>query len=110
MNGGLFYFFGGEMPEKLQELRDEIQKLDTELVCVIDRRMSVVRQIAELKRKSKLPILDSTRENAVISHVQNQPHENIGTENLKLFFQTILKISRRIQKAILYEAAYKQDQ
>ncbi len=97
------------MPDKLQELRNEIQKLDTELVRVIDRRMSVVRQIAELKKHTQLPILDSKRENAVLSHVENQPHENIGTDNLNFFFQTILKISRRIQKTILDEATHNSD-
>jgi monofunctional chorismate mutase len=96
------------MPEKLQELRREIQKLDTEIVRLIDRRMSIVRQIANLKKGTGLPILDAAREDAVFTHVVNQPHDEIGTDNLKLFYQTILEISRRIQKEILDESTVKQ--
>jgi len=91
------------MPGSLHDLRNEIQSLDSRLVQLICKRMHVVRQIAELKKTTGLPILDSSREDKVLSHILEHPHAEIGTENLKRLFQTILEISRQIQETVVAE-------
>ena len=89
------------MSNPLQDHRTRIQTLDWQIVNLIDERMKIVRQIAELKKESGLAVFDSSREDTVMTAVMRMPHEHIGSENLKLIFQSILEISRNIQQALL---------
>lgn len=91
------------MASPLQEHRTRIQTLDWQIVCLIDERMKIVRQIAGLKKESGKAIFDQTREDTVMTAVLRMPHEHIGSENLKLLYESILEISRNIQHSLLEE-------
>lgn len=47
---------------ELQELRNEINRIDGEMLALLERRLAVCRGIAECKRGNGLPVRDAARE------------------------------------------------
>ena len=47
---------------ELQELRNEINRIDGEMLALLERRLAVCRAIAEYKRQNGLPVRDPARE------------------------------------------------
>lgn len=47
---------------ELQELRNEINRIDDEMLALLGRRLAVCRSIAEYKRANGLPVRDAARE------------------------------------------------
>ena len=47
---------------ELQELRNEINRIDGEMLALLERRLAVCRGIAECKRENGLPVRDAARE------------------------------------------------
>jgi len=50
---------------KLAELRGEIDAINQELIVSLGRRTEIARQIARIKKKLGLPILDTSRESEI---------------------------------------------
>ncbi|MFD0965815.1 bifunctional chorismate mutase/prephenate dehydrogenase [Seminibacterium arietis] len=63
--------------ESLQELRAEIDQLDRELLQLIEKRLSLVKKVGELKHKKGLPIYVPDRE-ADMLLARRKEAENIG--------------------------------
>ena len=47
---------------ELQELRNEINRIDDEILALLGQRLAVCRSIAEYKRANGLPVRDAARE------------------------------------------------
>lgn len=47
---------------ELQELRNEINRIDDEMLVLLGQRLAVCRSIAEYKRANGLPVRDAARE------------------------------------------------
>jgi chorismate mutase len=85
--------------EELGRCRREIEHIDDELVALLARRMALGRQTAELKRVAHLPILDPTREAAVIRRVSEVAREaGLPSEPIREVFWQIVGMSRRAQE------------
>jgi len=54
-----------EIPNELQSLRTEIDRLDRELVELLARRRDVVKRVADVKRRWALPVTDPAREQSM---------------------------------------------
>src|SRR5690606_31054247 len=52
--------------ERLKELRDEIARTDDELVRLLARRLSLAKEIGEIKTRLGIPVLDPAREAEVV--------------------------------------------
>ncbi|MCI7480578.1 bifunctional chorismate mutase/prephenate dehydrogenase [[Pasteurella] aerogenes] len=63
--------------EALNELRNEIDKLDRELLNLFAKRLELVKQVGEVKHQYGLPIYVPERENAMLQ-ARRQEAENIG--------------------------------
>ena len=60
----------------LAAIREEIDRVDTELLDALRRRMDCVRRVAEWKKENGLPVRDRAREETVVRRVR----ENAGEE------------------------------
>lgn len=47
---------------ELEELRTELDALNEEIVCLLAKRRQVTKQVAQLKKREKLPVFDGNRE------------------------------------------------
>ncbi len=51
---------------KLEQAREEINKVDKMMAELFEKRMNLVVQIADYKKKNNMPVFDSSRENQVV--------------------------------------------
>ena len=85
--------------QELSKCRQEIESIDNDLVELLARRLRLGQRIAELKRIAELPILDPTREAAVIRRVTAVAREaGLPTEPVREVFWQIVGMSRRAQE------------
>ncbi len=85
---------------ELKEIRNEIDKIDSELVELYKKRMSLSANVAEYKRANNMPILDSSRERALLNKVSELSGEEFE-EYTRTLYSTILDLSRSYQHKIL---------
>jgi chorismate mutase len=84
---------------ELTRIREEIEGIDNEIIALLARRLQLGRQTGELKRTAGLPILDPTREAAVIRRVTGVAREaGVPAEPLREIFWQIVGMSRRAQE------------
>ena len=83
----------------LLELRNEIDKLDDELIPLLLKRMDVSRQVAEYKVKNGIPVLNEKRELEILDDVASKCGEQ--GEAMKTVFSAIMDASRALQHKII---------
>lgn len=81
----------------LEKAREQIDKIDKEMISLFEKRMALVKDVIEYKKKNNLDILDSKREDEIIKR-----NVELVTDKLKPyykeFFNTILCVSKEYQK------------
>jgi len=85
------------MADDLDDLREQINRIDSELVCLLRRRMELSSRIGRLKSETGMPVVDEARENQILSAVLDCPDPNVNAQELTGLFQHIIDISRKIQ-------------
>ena len=80
----------------LNELRKNIDEIDRELVELFLRRMKISAEVAEYKREVGMPVLDPSRERALLERVSEMSGEEFERYTRTLY-STILELSRSYQ-------------
>jgi len=84
---------------ELAHCREEIESIDNQIVSLLARRLTLGKRTGELKRAAGLPILDPTREAAVIRRVTSVARDaELPTEPIREIFWQIVGMSRRVQE------------
>lgn len=83
---------------ELETLRDEIGRIDRDLVALIARRVMVARTIGETKRSAGLPTLDPAREAQLVRAVGGLAREaGLEADDLREIFWHLIALARRAQ-------------
>ena len=77
-------------------LRGEIDRVDTELVRLLNERLRLVDAIGAIKRARGLPVRDEAREAELLARIRAQAEENAA--EAEAVYQMILLISRERQR------------
>jgi chorismate mutase len=86
--------------EELARCRAEIERIDHEIISLLADRLALGKRTGELKRMAGLPILDPTREAAVIRRVTTAARDaGLPPEPVREVFWQIVGMSRREQEA-----------
>jgi chorismate mutase len=86
--------------EELSRCRAEIERIDRDIIALLARRLTLGKRTGDLKRDAGLPILDPTREAAVIRRVTEEAREaGLPPEPVREVFWQIVGMSRRAQEA-----------
>lgn len=83
----------------LLELRNEIDKLDDELIPLLLKRMDISCQVAEYKVQNGIPVLNEQRELEILEDVASKCGEQ--GEVIKTVFSAIMDASRALQHKII---------
>jgi chorismate mutase len=90
---------GHDALEELARCRDEIERIDRQLIVLLAQRLALGKRTGELKRTAGLPILDPTREAAVIRRVTEAARDaGLPSEPIREMFWQIVGMSRRAQE------------
>lgn len=85
----------------LENIRQEINETDKQMAKLFEKRMNLVKEVAEYKLKAGVPVFDKSREKEVIE--KNSKH--IEDDNLvpfyRLFIESNMDISKKYQKLLI---------
>jgi len=90
---------------KLDEYRNTIDEVDTEILKLLNRRAALSREIGIIKARAGLPVIDPHREDLVLRRVARNRRGDIAGATAVRVYREILADSRRIQIAVMAELA-----
>lgn len=85
-------------PDDIRRGREAIDRLDAELVCLLNRRASIALELAAWKQDLGWNIRDPEREREVLSQVARSNSGPFDQHGLKRIFRRIICESRRIEQ------------
>ena len=81
----------------IEELRKEIDTVDTELVALLNRRYAACLEIGKLKKNTNITVLDSSREQKIIDRLKELSNYSGMIETL---WPEIMAFSRSLQNKV----------
>jgi len=88
--------------KQINKLRDEINKIDQELVYLFNRRATVVVELARIKRKLGKRLFDPEREKNIFVSVTDKNPGPLRSDALVRLFERIIDESRRLERTEVY--------
>lgn len=85
----------------LSECRNEIDKIDKELVKLFEKRMNVAVNVAKYKIENNIPIFNGAREAEVIQKNINRLNNREYSKLTEKFFTNLMELSRSLQADII---------
>ena len=82
----------------LQEARQVIDEVNTELVPLIERRMDAVIHVTQYKREHGLAVYDAAREAAVLDKVAALSKNPEYAPYIKKIFQAIMDVAKEYEE------------
>ena len=88
--------------QEIKELRDNIDQLDLDLCKAVSRRMQLVKQVGELKKKNNVEVVQKDRWQQLLdSRMSWAADLGMTPDEIKELFETLHTISVNRQKGIL---------
>ena len=84
----------------LDNLRYEINNIDSEILYLLKKRMNISVKVGKLKKENNITILDNTREKKVyqkLFHLNEQKGEKLEEEIIKNIWEIIMNYSKKLQ-------------
>ncbi|MFQ5891240.1 MAG: chorismate mutase [Candidatus Methanofastidiosia archaeon] len=75
----------------MKELRERIDEIDIRILRLLEERMTVVDEIAEIKKSNNLEIEDREREEEI---VKNKKSRILKKEEIEKIFNKIIEVSK----------------
>ena len=84
--------------ESLEEWRQEIDKLDSELLLLLNQRAGIACELGAIKVASGLPAYDGRRERQVLARLCRENQGPFAEQSVARIFRRIILETRRIGK------------
>lgn len=85
---------------ELTALREEIDRVDRELVRLLEERMRIARRIGAYKAERGLPVLDAAREEEKLASIRALVTERQDEEAVCGLFRSLMAASRSAQEQL----------
>lgn len=82
----------------IDELRSEIDRIDTNLLNIFNLRASLALQIGELKKVSGLPVFDPNREKQIFQRMKQENPGPLDDQAIVRLFERVIDESRRLER------------
>jgi len=92
-----------KQPEDLTLLRQEIDRIDRQMMTLFAERMTVAEQIAAFKQTTKKPVYDALREEEHLSEMMADLDDQHQTQGVS-FAKSVMRLSRTTQYRYLINA------
>ena len=89
------------MEEQLKKLRDEIDKIDDDILILLNKRMEIVKKVGELKNNTNAPIYRPEREKEIIERLTKLSKTQngiLGRDEIEAIFLEIFAVSRSLER------------
>ncbi|MBV8677070.1 MAG: prephenate dehydratase [Planctomycetaceae bacterium] len=84
----------------LATLRAKIDRIDKELVALLNRRSEIALQIGQVKQKQRLEIWSAAREDEILARVLAANRGPLPEQTLRLIFRELMSGSRSLQRTL----------
>jgi chorismate mutase len=81
----------------LAEIRNEIDHIDSQIVQLLEERMTLITQVVQAKQQENRPVLDISREEFVLKKVLQEIQNSEFRDSIAATFKDIMKQSREYQ-------------
>lgn len=86
----------------LEEIREEIDKIDDKLLVLIQKRTSLISKVADYKIKENVSIEDSERRKQIISSKRKKAEElDVNPDLIEKIYTLLINESCEIQEKIM---------
>ncbi len=92
------------MELNLDKIREQINQTDSEIIELFRRRMDLCADVAQYKKDHNLPVLDASRERALLSKIADMAGEDLEKYAVTLY-HTMLDVSKARQSSILSKSS-----
>jgi chorismate mutase len=89
-----------EAGERMDALRDEIDRLDEVLVRLLSLRAGCALRIGHLKKLLRMEIYQPAREEAVLRHVREVNPGPLDSDAIARLFERIIDEARRLERVV----------
>lgn len=86
---------------RLKEFRENIDKIDDQIVELFEKRMQLVKGIANYKKENNIQIENKNREEIVIKKAKSKLDDKELEKYIEVFMKDLMKISKKYQEDIL---------
>jgi len=84
----------------MNQWRKKIDRLNTRLVSMLNKRAFCAMEIGRIKKRLRLPVFDAKREEQVLKKVTVDNGGPLDNASLKRIFKIIMQESRRLEDEI----------
>jgi len=84
--------------EKLAECRRNIDRIDVQVLALLNERARVVEIIGSVKREQTMPVYEPKREDEVYRNVLDNNHGPLPTDAVRRIFERVIDEMRNLQK------------
>lgn len=88
---------------RLLEIREEIDKVDSEIVRLFEERVALAGDVARYKMSIGKEVLDRQREKEKIAKVKSLAHTDFNAQGVESLFEQLMTISRLHQYTLMAE-------
>ncbi len=93
------------MENDLTNYRNELDKINEDMLSLHEKRLSIVRKVAQYKINNHLPVFHAGREQEIIENMcRLAPAEDEG--GIRLLFNSLMRISRQYQYQMMYQDSH----
>ena len=85
--------------ENLDSLREKMDKINLEILSLLNKRMEIALQIKEIKEKKQLPMHDPERENKMLIQLLEKNPGPLPSEDVSHLFKAIFECSLKNMSA-----------
>ena len=89
------------MKESIENLRNEIDKIDDEILFLLSKRFEISKLIGKIKKEKNISAFQKDREVFIMGKIKLQAEKyRLNQEIFKKIYEVILKQSRKMQSEI----------
>ncbi|TGU72846.1 chorismate mutase [Geomonas terrae] len=82
----------------IDDIRDRIDRLDSDLLRIFNERASLALQIGEIKKGLDLPVYDPAREKRIFARMTAENEGPLDDQAIVRLFERVIDESRRLER------------
>ena len=82
----------------IDEIRQEIDRIDSDLLRIFNKRAKLALQIGEIKKVSGLPVYDPAREKKIFQRMKDNNPGPLDDQAIVRLFERVIDESRRLER------------
>lgn len=84
----------------IDDLRCEIDRLDSELLRIFNQRAKLALKIGEIKKATGIPIFDPGREKRIFQRMKSENRGPLDDQAIVRLFERVIDESRRLERVM----------